>query len=347
MALKETLVQAQTNAQKTLALLKDQHIRQVPRNFTIWYEYLTESNPDLVKAVNDHLANSGKFTEKIAEELYSRFFTFEKEGQAIRESNKLVQESMDNVVVSLNNTNAEFSDYGEQLSEFATKADGMSVAELQDVIGEIVSQTNTMTTNAKNLNDSLDKASKEITNLRKLLKEVQAEALTDTLTGIANRKSFDEELQRQTELATESGKSLCLMMADIDHFKKFNDTHGHPFGDQVIRLVANTLRDGTGITAMAARYGGEEFAVILPNMELNIAVDLANDLRETISAKKIIKRSTGEDVGKVTMSFGVAQYTPREDMDTLLNRADEALYEAKNGGRNQVKYIQASLAKTA
>ncbi len=347
MAHKETLDQAQMNARKTLALLKDQHIRQVPRNFTIWYEYLTESNPDLVRALNEQLAGSGKFTEKIAQEIYSRFFTFEKEGQAIRESNRLVQESMDNVVVSLNNTNEEFSDYGEQLSEFATKADGMSVAELQDVIGEIVSQTNTMTENAKNLNDSLDKASKEITSLRKLLKEVQEEALTDTLTGIANRKSFDEELQRLTELASENGKSLCLMMADIDHFKKFNDTHGHPFGDQVIRLVANTLRDGAGMSAVAARYGGEEFAVILPNTELDEAVDLANDLRQSVSAKKIVKRSTGEDVGKVTMSFGVALYSPREDTATLLNRADEALYEAKNAGRNQVKHLQGSLAKTA
>jgi len=328
-----------------MTLLKEQRIRQVPQNFTIWYEYLNESNPDLVRTINEMLAKDGKFTEKMAKKVFSDFFTFEKEGAAIRETNRLVQQSMDKVIGNLNTTTNDFANYGEQLSDFATKADGYSVTELQDVVGEIVSQTNTMTENAKTLNNSLDDASKEISDLRKLLKEVQQEALIDTLTGIANRKAFDEELAKAATSATETGQNLCLVMADIDHFKSFNDTHGHPFGDQVIKLVAMTLEKGAGRTAKAARYGGEEFGIIFPNIELNEAVDIANDLRMAVSSKKLVKRSTGEDVGKVTMSFGVALYTPREDVMTFLNRADEALYSAKAAGRNQVKYLQGNLAK--
>lgn len=342
----ETFSQAQTNATKTIALLKDQRIRQIPQNFTIWYEYLNQSDPDLVRTVNELLAKNGTFTEQIAQKVYSDFFTFEKEGKAIRETNRLVQKSMDSVINNLNDTTADFSNYSEQLSDFATKADGYSVSELQNVIGEIVSQTNTMTENAKTLNSSLDGASKEISNLRKLLQEVQKETLTDTLTGIANRKALDENLAKSIAQAMETGQNLCLVMTDIDHFKKFNDAHGHPFGDQVLKLVAKTLQTGAGRSATAARYGGEEFGIIFPNMDLNETVDIANDLRMAISAKKLVKRSTGEEVGKITMSFGVALYTPREDAMSFINRADEALYSAKAAGRNQVKHLQAGLART-
>ncbi|USG59668.1 GGDEF domain-containing protein [Sneathiella marina] len=336
----------EANAKNTMALLKDQSIRQLPRNYTIWYEYLTESNPDLVRRVNELMETDGKFTDKIASEIYRDFFTFEKENKAIQESNRIVQKSMDSVMVNLNATTGDFSNYGEQLSDFATKADSLSVTELQDVIGEIVSQTSTMSDNAMKLNDSLDSASKEISNLRKLLAEVQEEALTDGLTGIANRKSFDAALAKATSMSLETNTPTCLLLSDIDHFKKFNDTHGHPFGDQVLKLVAKTLTGGIGRTATAARYGGEEFGIILPNTELDEAVDLANDLRTAVSSKKLVKRSTGEDVGKITMSFGVALYTPREDALTYINRADEALYAAKNAGRNQVKHLQSGLAQT-
>ncbi|MEH6546875.1 MAG: GGDEF domain-containing protein [Sneathiella sp.] len=337
----------EANAAKTMALLKDQNIRQLPKNYTIWYEYLTESNPDLVRRVNELMESDGKFTDKIASEIYSDFFTFEKESKAIQETNRIVQKSMDTVMVNLNATTGDFAKYGEQLSDFATKADGLSVTELQDVIGEIVSQTTTMSDNAKNLNNSLDSASQEISDLRKLLDEVQKEALTDSLTGIANRKGFDAALAKATTMSMETNTPTCLVISDIDHFKKFNDTHGHPFGDQVLKLVAKTLTGGVGRTATAARYGGEEFGIILPNTELDEAVDIANDLRTAVSSKKLVKRSTGENVGKITMSFGVALYTPREDAMTYINRADEALYAAKNAGRNQVKHLQGTLARAS
>ena len=336
----KNFIKAQIIAEKTLALLKERGIRQTPQNFTIWYEYLNESNPDLTMAVNDLVAKNGKFSEAVGREIYGRFFSFEKEGKVIRETNQLVQQSMDNVIDDLNSTTAEISEYGEQLSDFATKAEGLSVAELQNVIGEIVSQTNTMTDNTRTLKSGLDSASREIAELKRRLQYVQKEAFTDALTGISNRKSFDTELSKLIMEAQETGKSLCLIMADIDHFKKFNDSHGHTFGDQVLKLVASTLQKGTSNRAVTARYGGEEFAVILPETEIDDAVNIANDLLKAIAAKKLVKRSTGLEVGKITMSFGVTSYALREDALTFVGRADEALYVAKNNGRNQVKHLQ-------
>jgi len=253
---------------------------------------------------------------------------------------------MDNVIGDLNISTTDFLEYSEHLSGFSEKAATLSVTELQTEIGAVINRTSAMADSANALKNGLDVASREIAALKRRLQDVQKEALTDTLTGIANRKAFDTELTKGITKSQETDTQLCLIMSDIDHFKNFNDKHGHPFGDQVLKLVANTLNGGIGRMATAARYGGEEFGIILPNTELSTAVDIANDLRVAVSAKKLVKRSTGDAVGKITMSFGVALYAPCEDAGSLINRADEALYLAKNSGRNRVKHMQSSLEAT-
>ncbi|TNE38884.1 MAG: GGDEF domain-containing protein [Alphaproteobacteria bacterium] len=327
-----------------MALLKERGIRQIPQNYTIWYEYLTESNPDLIRAVNRLIAENGKFSEKIAREIYSEFFTFEKEGKAIQETNRLVQKSMDSVIGDLEMSTSEFSHYGEKLTEFAAMAASLPPEKLKALVADIVKQTNSVSENTRVLRDGLTNAAREIAALKRRLEDVQKEALIDTLTGIANRKSFDAELSKVVSDCQETHHDLSLIMTDIDHFKAFNDTHGHPFGDQVLKLVAQTLDHGVDRKATTARYGGEEFGIILPQTSLNDAVDLANDLRVAVSSKRLVKRSTGDDVGKITMSFGVASYQPCEDTQTFICRADEALYSAKNSGRNRVRHMEASFA---
>ncbi len=338
------LEKVRLTAKRTMALMEEQDIRQTPQNYAIWYEYLQETNPDLVRAVNGLIAKNGKYTEKIGKELYERFFTREKEGRAIQETSRLVQQSMDSMMGDLSRSSADFSSYGEQLHDFATKAGDLSGPELKTFIGEIVNQTNSMSDNTLSLQEGLNSASREIAELKRRLHYVQREAYTDSLTGIGNRKSFDTELSKLVARAQETKSDLCLIMADIDHFKQFNDTHGHTFGDQVIKLVAATISKGLEQGSIAARYGGEEFGVILPDMTMADAVILANDLRSAISAKKLIKRSTKKEVGKVTMSFGVTAYAHPEEPLAFINRADQALYTAKNSGRNCVKRLEPAIS---
>mgnify|MGYP003108996952 FL=1 len=327
-------------AKKTMALMQERGIRQTPPNYAIWYEYIQESNPNLTRAVNEALAKNGKFTEKIGAELYDRFFTREQESKAVEETSRLVQQSMDSMMGDLTRTNNDISSYGEQLHDFATRAEGLNGIELQAVIDQIITQTHSVSDNTRSLQNGLESASREIADLKRRLQFVQKEAYTDSLTGIANRKSFDEHLAKMIGQTKESGATLCLIIADIDHFKQFNDTHGHTFGDQVIKLVAATLSKGIDHRAMAARYGGEEFGIILPETPISDAVNLANDLRMAISAKKLVKRSTKTEVGKITMSFGVTSYARPEDAIGMINRADKALYEAKKTGRNCVKHLR-------
>jgi diguanylate cyclase (GGDEF)-like protein len=136
--------------------------------------------------------------------------------------------------------------------------------------------------------------------------------------------------------AMEDGKPLSLVLLDIDHFKKFNDTYGHLIGDQVIRLIAESLKRNVKGQDTAARYGGEEFAIILPNTLLGNAVMFGNQLRRYIESHKVVSKSGNTTIGKVTASFGVAEFRPGEPVAKLIERADKALYLAKENGRNLV-----------
>jgi diguanylate cyclase len=172
--------------------------------------------------------------------------------------------------------------------------------------------------------------------MRRDLEHVRREAMTDGLTGLANRKAFDGEFDRLFQDAARSKGSFTLLMLDIDHFKSFNDNFGHQVGDQVLRLVARTLKDSIKGKDFAARYGGEEFSIILPDTDLAGAVIVGNALRKAVASKDVINRSTGKILGRITMSVGVAQFDGDKTPDDLIERADSALYIAKHNGRNQV-----------
>ncbi len=136
--------------------------------------------------------------------------------------------------------------------------------------------------------------------------------------------------------ALQERDDLCLLLMDIDHFKKFNDTFGHQVGDEVLKVVARTLKEGVKGRDTPARYGGEEFAVILPQTSLKNAVVVAEQIRTTLASRKLQNRKTGADYGFVTLSIGVSKYRFGESLEALIQRADEALYLGKNRGRNRV-----------
>ncbi len=338
---------ASLNAHKTMALLEDRKIKSIPQNFTIWYEYLSGDNPAINELVNRLISENGKFSESVAKQIYNEFFSHEKESREIRETNRLVQQSMETVLREIRNSSQGLSNYGERLEDFAGKADGLSVSDLQQTVQIIVAETQAMAAQSLNLNASLQSASTEIEELKERLEQVENESLTDPLTGIANRKKFDREILRFSSKSKYSNENLCLIMSDIDHFKSFNDQHGHVFGDQVLKLVANTLATGLPNTGLAARYGGEEFAMILPDTSIHNAMQTADKLRQSISSKNLVKRNTGDDVGRITMSFGIAQYSTGEDIESFISRADAALYQAKANGRDQVRANKNELAMSA
>lgn len=179
------------------------------------------------------------------------------------------------------------------------------------------------------LTRKLDDANQELTRLSSL----------DGLTGISNRRQFDETLLREWRRLGRQGRPLSMLLCDVDYFKQFNDAYGHQVGDECLKAVARTLKDTLRRPAdLVARYGGEEFAVILPDTEITGALQVAEAMRSAVEGLNITHRySKGASV--VTISIGVASTTPSRtgsDSSALLKRAHDALYQAKQAGRNRI-----------
>jgi diguanylate cyclase len=207
---------------------------------------------------------------------------------------------------------------------------------IRGIVEGLITETRRMEERNSDLEKRLIDSKRQIDDLQISLEAIRNESLTDPLTNLANRKCFDQSLTRTIADAENTGKAFSLLFTDIDHFKKFNDSYGHQTGDQVLRLVAVAVKQNVKGQDIAARYGGEEFAVILPRTGLEQAMKVAEHIREAVMSKELVKRSTGERLGRITISIGCAMWSPDDTASTLIERADAALYRAKNLGRNRV-----------
>jgi diguanylate cyclase len=309
----------------------------IPRNYEIWYVYATGYNAPLNKIINETLARNGKLTESDLEQIYDTYLSHIKTTDRIDKVGARVIGEIDDVVDVLSEALGMTSSYDASLSgaakelSLAKKAD-----QLQSIIASLLRSTSDMRESNKTLEDRLILAKSEISNLQQSLEAIRAESLTDPLTGLGNRKYFDRMIGMAVQSALASGEPLSLLLFDIDHFKSFNDSYGHLTGDQVLRLVGLSLKQTIKGQDITARYGGEEFAVVLPNTALRQALTVADHIRRAVMAKELKKKSTGEILGRVTISVGVSMLKQGDDTDTLIDRADSCLYAAKRNGRNRV-----------
>ncbi len=328
---------AEQLARSAIELMAERHIAPTPENFKLFYAFFAGENPDVSAYIGDMIAGRRPFTPAILVDLRQRFFAEHRFDREAAEIGARVSSTLDSVMSKLQSAGKDTEAYGRTLSAASGELDGdHSPAVLRKLVDGLISATRTMETRANALEVELQHSSHEVEELRQKLEAVRQESLTDGLTGILNRKAFDAELQKATERAAQSNLPLCVLMCDIDKFKTFNDTWGHQTGDQVLRLVANCLSENVKGRDTAARYGGEEFGVILPETALDVAVTLGNQIRAAVEGKKLVKKSTGDILGTITISVGVAMLAPGEKPATLLQRADACLYAAKEAGRNRV-----------
>jgi len=202
------------------------------------------------------------------------------------------------------------------------------------VVQRLISENSRVRNEVQVLTTRLQQSQSQIEKLRANLSESQNLGMLDAVTQLKNRHWLDANLPREVKAASENNEPLCVIMADVDHFKKINDTFGHAVGDEILRRFAEILSKNIKGRDSAVRYGGEEFVVVLPHTQIEGADNLGEQIRGDLQNKRWMHHKTGKPIGTVTASFGIAQLRPEESHETLLERADTKLYEAKRAGRN-------------
>jgi len=319
-------------------MMKKNGVAMTPANYAVWYEYVSGGNAALISAIDNQIDGYGpSFTDKQSHELYIRFFDREKDQLALVEMRQDLQRVLSELLSYVSTGSAASKKTTENLLLIINQLHPtMSSDDIHNVIEEVITETRLSMSDCNLLSERLNSTSAEIQDLKKDLESAKREAKTDTLTGLANRKAFDEVLDKATRDSDTSGLELCMIFCDLDFFKKINDKHGHLVGDQVLKVVAMSLKNTVKGRDLVARYGGEEFAIVLLNTSLENVKKLAENIRAEIASKHIQRKDNRESLGIITMSFGVARYFPSEGPESFLQRTDRALYMSKRKGRNTV-----------
>ena len=322
-------------ARRVLLTMGKWRVPATPENYHLWYEYVIADKKDLVAQIDSHAASGSPFTESVCKKLIGQYLDRQLSGDnSSSEVQAATQEIIRNVLKEVLLTGDAASQYGESLSEFShALSNATSIDDLQTMVRELMTNTARMNEQSKQFQERLEEAQQQTEELRQQLASVEAEAMTDGLTGLPNRRSLE---LRMKEIIESGDTPICVGMVDADHFKSFNDTYGHSVGDQVLKMIAASFSEILEAPAFAARYGGEEFTIVFPSTHPADAHAASDAIRESVAAKQLKKAKTGEPLRQVTISVGLTVVTETDSIESALERADEALYLAKSNGRNCV-----------
>jgi diguanylate cyclase len=334
----DSLSTSYQNAERAIAGLKAAGLAASTKNIELWYQFAEGRNPALARDFHKATRADGTILQSEADALYDAHVLKQGLSRDIIDLIQRFEDEMMKIADVVETTGASASGNSEKLRFLSTelKRSASGNPAIGALMDSVLSVAKSVREANERLEDQLAKSSDEVVTLRRNIENIQQEAMLDPLTGVKNRKTFDTEILRLMRDATDAGQPLALIMADVDHFKLFNDRWGHQTGDHVLRLVADVMNANIKGQDVLARYGGEEFAIILPGTTLQNAVMLADRIRKAVESRRLKKRRTDEDLGVVTLSMGAALLRWNDTVDTLVERADGLLYAAKKSGRNRV-----------
>lgn len=333
----DTFEEAADRRKDAEALLARHRIPVSPVNYRLGYEAVSGQHAQLQADFDQLVAGRTEPDLGSLWALYRKWFLQDETSlEVLRQELKRV---LSDAQAQFRGSDAQFSEYADNLGSFASTLDdsSLSPARLSGEVRRMIDETREFESVQREAQSRIGTLVHEVETLRTELNRVREEAMTDGLTQIANRKAFDRSLEQSVQQAESNRRPLALLMIDVDHFKKFNDTYGHPVGDKVLRFVAQTIRNMLEGHGLVARYGGEEFAVLLPDLDANRAQHIAENVLNAVSSGELRDRKANQHYGRITVSIGMSHYQPSDEPRSLVERADAALYQAKQSGRNCVK----------
>jgi diguanylate cyclase len=323
-------------AQRALELMQAYGSSACPRSYEVWYTYVSGHKPLMNDAIKQVAAKQGNLSDDDIERLHAVHLGTQRFTDEAERTGGSVLVEIDQVMELLDLALGSTTKYGESLEAFSKGLTRpIDRDQLRKLLEALSRATREVSVTNLTLEARLKETRDELETLREGLEAVRRELLTDPLTGLSNRKHLEEMLGKAIARAAAQKTPLALILIDVDHFKRFNDTYGRLTGDHVLKLVGITMRECVKSTATLARFSGEEFGVVLPETTIEGARAAAEQVRESVMRRELVKRSTGESLGKVTISLGVAALRKGDTAVSLLERADQCLYLAKRAGRNR------------
>jgi diguanylate cyclase len=321
-----------------LPLMARQSAALHPISYTLWYEHVAGINPPLSAVLEARLAEQVPLADDAVYELHARYVVardMEVLDRLQRKLRDVLEEAAHTAATALEDSGS----FGAALRDTRTRLTGAaSLESVHKIISELANETARMQSATEAVREKLDCRAREVESLTRQLEQAKTEALLDPLTGLKNRRGFELAVN---ELGG-SAKALqgaALVLADIDYFKEINDRHGHLLGDKILRAIGQTLQSNIKGRDIAARPGGDEFCILLQQTPLAGARALAEQIRAAVAAGRIRRADNPEGrepPGSVTLSIGIAAGASGDTIETLLARADAALYAAKRAGRNRI-----------
>ena len=314
-------------------LLFEHGLEPSPANFDICHRYLSGRDNELNALIDRAIATDGGLSDAVTTAISAKLDP----GLSTDELSRIAtdaQSYLEQISAILAQSGDDARDYGVALEHGAADLARSESAVVS--VETLVELTRSMIDKAQAAEEDLRRTEMQMSAMRKDLATAQHKANSDPLTGLPNRRALDQHLRGAFENARRADSPLALAICDIDHFKIFNDTHGHQIGDEVIKFVGSSLGRPAGADIFAARYGGEEFVLVFERAAAAQSMTILDKIRAAIAARELKVTNTGQSLGRLSFSGGLAMLAIQDSPGSILKRADAALYRAKQAGRNRI-----------
>jgi diguanylate cyclase len=322
---------------RALPLMSKYNISFTPKNYSIWYKYVSFDDEELIRTINTMIETGTPFSQETNADLYQQFCS----GKVEQELQK-VRGELQSILLNVMQEMGELAEKTDEYEHFLSNSvnvlsENAPVQNVRLAIEEIMEKTRTLGNSRIRIKDRLQETKLSLEVLKEQYSQAIAGESTDFVNGVVNKKAFDEALPLYVKEAKISRLPLALMLIDIDWFKRFNELYGYQIGDEILKFVAQQIKERVKAEDLVGRMGGDEFAVALTQTPFEDVWKLAEEIRTFFSKNTLKSKSSSRILGHITMSIGITVYRLGESLDAFIHGADQALSQAKNNGRNRVE----------